>query len=162
MANHQQLKAKNMAEKAAKKIDVTNKKASFEFFFLERYSAGMVLTGTEIKSIRLNKFSMVDAYCFFINNELYVKNLNISKYEQGTHYNHEPLRDRKLLLQKKELKKLINKLTDKGLTIIPTRLFINDGGLAKLDIALAKGKKLYDKRDSIKERDVSRERMRED
>ncbi len=162
MANHQQLKAKNMTEKAAKKIDVTNKKASFEFFFLERYSAGMVLTGTEIKSIRLNKFSMVDAYCFFINNELYVKNLNISKYEQGTHYNHEPLRDRKLLLQKKELKKLVNKLTDKGLTIIPTRLFINDGGLAKLDIALAKGKKLYDKRDSIKERDVSRERMRED
>ena len=105
---------------------------------------------------------MVDAYCFFINNELYVKNLNISKYEQGTHYNHEPLRDRKLLLKKKELKKLANKLTDKGLTVIPTRLFINDGGLAKLDIALAKGKKLYDKRDSIKERDVSRERMRED
>jgi SsrA-binding protein len=122
----------------------------------------MVLTGTEIKSIRLNKFSMVDAYCFLINGELYVKNLNISKYEQGTHYNHEPLRDRKLLLKKKELKKIATKLIDKGLTIVPTRLFINDGGLAKLDIALAKGKKLYDKRDSIKERDVSRERMRED
>lgn len=151
-----------MAEKAAKKVDVTNKKASFEFFFLEKYSAGMVLTGTEIKSIRLNKFSMVDAYCYFDKEELYVKNLNISKYEQGTHYNHTPLRDRKLLLKKKELKKLANKLTDKGLTIIPTRLFINDGGFAKLDIALAKGKKLYDKRDSIKERDVTRERMRED
>ncbi|AFK03629.1 SsrA-binding protein [Emticicia oligotrophica DSM 17448] len=150
-----------MAEKAAKKIDVSNKKASFEFFFLERYTAGMVLTGTEIKSIRLSKFNMTDAYCFFINGELYVKNLNISKYEQGTHYNHEPLRDRKLLLQRKELKKLANKLTDKGLTVIPTRLFINDKGLAKLDIALAKGKKLYDKRDSIKERDVARERMRE-
>jgi SsrA-binding protein len=122
----------------------------------------MVLTGTEIKSIRLNKFSMVDAYCFFDNEELYVKNLNISKYEQGTHYNHTPLRDRKLLLKKKELKKLANKLTDKGLTVIPIRLFINDGGFAKLDIALAKGKKLYDKRDSIKERDVTRERMRED
>ena len=150
-----------MAEKAAKKIDVSNKKASFEFFFLERYTAGMVLTGTEIKSIRLSKFNMTDAYCFFINGELYVKNLNISKYEQGTHYNHEPLRDRKLLLQRNELKKLANKLTDKGLTVIPTRLFINDKGLAKLDIALAKGKKLYDKRDSIKERDVARERMRE-
>lgn len=151
-----------MADKIAKKVDVTNKKAGFEFFFLEKFSAGMVLTGTEIKSIRLNKFSMVDAYCYFDKNELYVKNLNISKYDQGTHYNHDPLRDRKLLLKKKELKKLINKLTDKGLTIIPTRLFINDGGLAKIDIALAKGKKLYDKRDSIKERDVTRERMRDD
>lgn len=151
-----------MADKIAKKVDVTNKKAGFEYFFLERLSAGMVLTGTEIKSIRLNKFSMVDAYCYFDRDELYVKNLNISKYEQGTHYNHDPLRDRKLLLKKKELKKLANKLTDKGLTIIVTRLFINDGGLAKLDIALAKGKKLYDKRDSIKERDVSRERMREE
>jgi SsrA-binding protein len=151
-----------MAEKAAKNIDVTNKKAGFEFFFLERFSAGMVLTGTEIKSIRLNKFNMVDAYCYFEKDELYVKSLNISKYDQGTHYNHEPLRDRKLLLKKKELKKLSNKLTDKGLTVIPTRLFINDGGLAKLDIALAKGKKLYDKRDSIKERDVSRERMRDE
>jgi SsrA-binding protein len=149
-------------DKIAKKVDVSNKKASFEYFFLEKYSAGMVLTGTEIKSIRLNKFSMVDAYCYFDRDELYVKNLNISKYEQGTHYNHDPLRDRKLLLKKKELKKLANKLTDKGLTIITTRLFINDGGLAKLDIALAKGKKLYDKRDSIKERDVSRERMRDE
>lgn len=151
-----------MTDKIAKKVDVTNKKAGFEFFFLEKFSAGMVLTGTEIKSIRLNKFSMVDAYCYFDKNELYVKNLNISKYDQGTHYNHDPLRDRKLLLKKKELKKLINKLTDKGLTIIPTRLFINDGGFAKIDIALAKGKKLYDKRDSIKERDVTRERMRDD
>ncbi len=151
-----------MGDKIAKKIDVTNKKAGFEFFFLEKFSAGMVLTGTEIKSIRLNKFSMVEAYCYFNNEELYVKNLNISKYDQGTHYNHDPLRERKLLLKKKELKKLVNKLTDKGLTIIPTRLFINDGGLAKLDIALAKGKKLYDKRDSIKERDVSRERMRDE
>ncbi len=150
-----------MLGKVSKNISVVNKKASFEYFFLEKYSAGMVLTGTEIKSIRLNKFNMVDAYCFFVGKELFVKNLNISKYEQGTHYNHEPLRDRKLLLQKKELKKLANKLTDKGLTIIPTRLFINDAGLAKLDIALAKGKKLYDKRDSIKERDISREKNRE-
>ncbi len=150
-----------MVGKVLKNISVVNKKASFEYFFLEKYSAGMVLTGTEIKSIRQNKFNLVDAYCLFVGKELFVKNLNISKYEQGTHYNHEPLRDRKLLLQKKELKKLANKLTDKGLTIIPTRLFINEAGLAKLDIALAKGKKLYDKRDSIKERDISRERNRE-
>ena len=150
-----------MADKILKNIDVSNKKASFEYFFLEKYSAGMVLTGTEIKAIRMGKFNLSDAYCYFNGTELYVKNLNISKYENGTHYNHDPLRERKLLLQKKELKKLINKLTDKGLTIIPTRLFINDGGLAKLDIALAKGKKLYDKRDSIKEKDVARDRMRE-
>jgi len=151
-----------MKEKIAKTIDVVNKKAGFEYFFLEKFSVGIVLMGTEIKSIRLNKFNMTDAYCYFVDGELFVKNLNISKYEQGTHYNHEPLRDRKLLLKKRELKRLDNKLTDKGLTVIPTRLFINEGGLAKLDIALAKGKKLYDKRDSIKERDVSRERMREE
>ena len=149
-------------EKFLKHIDVSNKKASFEYFFLEKYSAGMVLTGTEIKALRMGKFNMSDAYCYFKSeNELYVKNLNISKYDNGTYYNHDPLRERKLLLQKRELKKLYNKLTDKGLTIIPTRLFINEGGLAKLDIALAKGKKLYDKRDSIKEKDLARERMRE-
>ncbi|RYU95171.1 SsrA-binding protein SmpB [Emticicia agri] len=151
-----------MKEKIAKKIDVFNKKAGFEYFFLEKYDAGMVLTGTEIKSIRMNKFNMTDAYCFFIDGELFVKNLNISKYDQGTHYNHDPLRDRKLLLKKRELKRLDNKLTDQGLTIVPTRLFINDSGLAKLEIALAKGKKLYDKRETIKERDVSRERMRDE
>ena len=141
----------------AKKIDIPNKKAKFEYAFIDTYLAGMVLTGTEIKSIRLGKVNISDAFCFFKEDGLYVKNLNISKYEQGTHYNHEPLRDRKLLLTKKELKKLVSKLTDKGLTIIPTRLYINETGLAKLDIALAKGKKLFDKRDSIKERDVSRD-----
>jgi SsrA-binding protein len=141
----------------AKKIDIPNKKAKFEYAFIDTYLAGMVLTGTEIKSIRLGKVNISDAFCFFKDDGLYVKNLNISKYEQGTHYNHEPLRDRKLLLTKKELKKLASKMTDKGLTIIPTRLYINETGLAKLDIALAKGKKLFDKRDSIKERDVSRD-----
>ncbi|MFC3812305.1 SsrA-binding protein SmpB [Lacihabitans lacunae] len=141
----------------AKKIDIPNKKAKFEYAFIDTYLAGMVLTGTEIKSIRLGKVNISDAFCIFKEDGLYVKNLNISKYEQGTHYNHEPLRDRKLLLTKKELKKLASKLTDKGLTIIPTRLYINETGLAKLDIALAKGKKLFDKRDSIKERDVSRD-----
>lgn len=146
--------------KLQKTINIQNRKASFEYYFLEEYSAGMVLTGTEIKSIREGKVSMADAYCFFDKGELYVKNMNISKYEYGTHYNHNPLRDRKLLLSRKELRKLENKLTDKGLTIIPKRVFINDSGLAKMDIALAKGKKLYDKRDSIKEKDMKREQDR--
>lgn len=143
--------------KLQKVVNIKNKKASFEFFFLEEYTAGMVLTGTEIKSIREGKVSMADAYCIFHKSELYIKNLNISKYDNGTYYNHEPLRERKLLLSKRELRKLESKLTDKGLTIIPTRLFINDRGLAKLDLALAKGKKLYDKRESIKEKDVKRD-----
>ena len=146
--------------KLQKTINIQNRKASFEYYFLEEYSAGMVLTGTEIKSIREGKVSMADAYCFFDKGELYVKNMNISKYEFGTHYNHNPLRERKLLLSRKELRKLENKLTDKGLTIIPTRVFINDAGHAKMDIALAKGKKLYDKRDSIKEKDMKREQDR--
>lgn len=146
--------------KLQKTVNIKNKKASFEYYFLEEYSAGMVLTGTEIKSVREGKVSMADAYCFFNKGELYVKNLNISKYENGTYYNHDPLRERKLLLSRRELRKLENKLTDKGLTIIPTRLFINDAGLAKMDIALAKGKKLYDKRDSIKEKDMKREQDR--
>ncbi len=144
----------------SKKISIPNKKAKFEYAFLEEYSAGMVLTGTEIKSIRQGKVNMSDAYCIFNGPELFVKNLNIAKYEMGTHYNHEPLRERKLLLNKRELRKLVNKLTDKGLTIIPTRLFIAESGIAKLEIALAKGKKLFDKRESIKERDVSRDYQR--
>lgn len=146
--------------KLQKTINIKNRKASFEYFFLEEYSAGMVLKGTEIKSLREGKVSMADAYCFYNKGELYVKNLNISRYENGTYYNHEPLRERKLLLTRRELRKLENKLTDKGLTIIPTRIFINDAGLAKIDIALAKGKKLYDKRDSIKEKDMKREQDR--
>lgn len=146
--------------KLQKTINIKNKKASFEYYFLEEYAAGMVLTGTEIKSVREGKVSMADAYCFFNKGELYVKNLNISRYENGTYFNHDPLRERKLLLTRRELRKLENKLTDKGLTIIPTRLFINDSGLAKMEIALAKGKKLYDKRDSIKEKDMKREQDR--
>jgi SsrA-binding protein len=146
--------------KLQKTVNIKNKKASFEYFFLDEYTAGMVLTGTEIKSIREAKVSMADAYCIFHKGELFVKNLNISKYDNGTYYNHDPLRERKLLLSRKELRKLEGKLTDKGLTIIPTRLFINDKGLAKLDIALAKGKKLYDKRESIKEKDIKRDQER--
>lgn len=143
-----------------KNIDIRNKKAKFEYAFLDEFTAGMVLTGTEIKSIRLGKVSMSDAYCLINNGEVFLKNFNIAAYEKGTHYNHEPLRDRKLLLNKREIKKLINKLTDKGLTVIPTRLFISESGKAKIEIALAKGKKLFDKRESIKERDVGRDELR--
>ena len=148
-------------DKIQKNIDVRNKKAGFEYAFLENFSAGMVLTGTEIKSIRQGKFNFLDSYCLFLGEELFVRSLNISIYNEGTYNNHVPTRDRKLLLKKRELKKLASKLTDKGLTIVPTRLFINEKGYAKLDIALAKGKKLYDKRETIKERDVQRERERD-
>ncbi len=135
-----------------------NRRASFEYFFLETYTVGMVLFGTEVKSIRQNKLNLTDSYCLIHEGELYVRNLHISPYEKSNHFNHEPLRDRKLLLRKKELKRLNLKLKDQGLTIIPKRLFINEMGLVKLEIALAKGKKLYDKRETIKERDQSRER----
>lgn len=142
-------------------IDISNRRASFEYFFLETYSAGIVLTGTEIKSIRAGKVNLTDAYCIFLDSELFVHHLHISPYEKGTYANHNPVQDRKLLLKKRELKKLASKLKDQGLTIVPTRLYINENGLAKIDIALAKGKKLYDKRDSIKERDLQRGRGEE-
>jgi SsrA-binding protein len=140
-----------------KSVDIRNRRAAFEYAFLEEYTAGMALTGTEIKAIRQGKVNLQDAYCLFLNDGLYVRQMNISKYSEGTHYNHEPLRDRKLLLKKKELNRLTEKLKDQGLTIVPIKLFTTDRGFAKLQIALAKGKKLYDKRDSIKERDVARE-----
>lgn len=120
----------------------------------------MVLTGTEIKSIRMGKVSMSDAYCYINKGELYVKNLNISAYDYGTVYNHDPLRERKLLLHKRELKKIEGKLKDKALTIVPTRLFISDNGYAKLNIAVAKGKKLFDKREAIKKRDTEKSELR--
>ena len=141
-------------------INIKNKKASFEFSFIDKYIAGMQLTGTEIKSVRESKVNITDAFCVFINNELWVRNMHIAEYFEGTHYNHEPKRDRKLLLNKQELKKLSAKLKDKGLTIVPLRLFINDNGYAKLEIALAKGKKLFDKRESIKQKDTERELSR--
>ncbi|MBU1820431.1 MAG: SsrA-binding protein SmpB [Bacteroidetes bacterium] len=146
-----------MSDKIAKKVNIVNRRASFEYFFLETYSAGVALTGTEIKSIRQGKVNFQDAYCFFLGDELFVRSLHISPYTEGTHYNHDPLRDRKLLLTRRELRKLSENLKDQGLTIIPTRMFTNERGLVKLEIALAKGKKLYDKRESIKERDVKRE-----
>jgi SsrA-binding protein len=144
----------------AKTITILNKRASFEYAFLEKFIAGMQLQGTEIKSIRLGKANITDAYCTFVSGELVVRNMEIALYDGGTYYNHAPRRDRKLLLNKHEIKKLSNKLKDKGLTIIPTKLFINDKGYAKLEIALAKGKKLFDKREDIKERDVKRDLAR--
>lgn len=148
-------------EKIQKKVEIQNRRASFEYAFLETWTAGLVLTGTEIKSIRQGKANLTDAYCLFMQDELYVRNMHISTYEEGTHFNHTPLRDRKLLLSKRELKKLQKELKNVGLTIIPTRLFISDKGYAKLNIALAKGKKSFDKREDIKEKDVKREMARQ-
>lgn len=139
------------------RIRIKNKKASFQYFLEDKYVAGIQLTGTEIKSIRSGKASLAEAYCNFIGDELFVINMHITEYEMGTIYNHDPKRNRKLLLNRKELKKLQIKVNEKGYTIIPTVLFINDRGLAKLEIALAKGKHLYDKRDDIKKRDINRE-----
>jgi len=133
-----------------------NKKAGFAYHFLTQYTAGMVLTGTEIKSIRNGFVNFQDAYCYFFRDELFLKNLHIAPYLQGNRYNHEEKRERKLLLKRKELDKLLQK-KEKGLTIVPVKLWINAKNFAKLDIALAKGKKLYDKRQQIKERDLSRE-----
>jgi SsrA-binding protein len=140
-----------------KKVNVKNKKAYFDYEIDEKFTAGMVLTGTEIKTIRLGKASLVDSYCFFIERELYIKGMNIGTYDPGTHYNHMPIRDRKLLLKKIELKKLQRKVKEKGFTIIPLLLFLSDSGYAKLEVGLAKGKREYDKRETLKTKDVERE-----
>lgn len=141
-------------------INIKNRKAEYEYFLLTKYTAGIVLTGTEIKSIRAGKANLTDAYCLFIENELWIRGLHIAEYLQGSYNNHEPKRDRKLLLTKRELKKLQSKLKDNGTTIIPTLLFINENGLAKIDVYLARGKKMYDKRDAIKEKDIRRAKER--
>lgn len=140
-----------------KTINIQNKKARFQYEILDKYTAGIVLTGTEIKSIRSSKASIAESFCEFSENgELFVVNMTIQEYAFGNYYNHKPKATRKLLLNKKELKKLNKEVQNTGLTIIPLRLFINEKGYAKLDIALAKGKKLYDKRETIKDRDNKR------
>jgi len=144
-----------------KKVEIKNKKASYEFFLVEKYTAGIMLAGTEIKSIRNGKASITEAYCAFENDELWVKNMHIAEYSYASTNNHAPRQERKLLLNKKELKKLLIKTNERGYTIIPTMLFINEKGLAKLDIALARGKKLYDKRETIKKKDMQRDTERE-
>jgi SsrA-binding protein len=148
------------SERFAKTVNIRNKQASFGYELLDHYVAGIVLKGTEIKSVREGKVNLTDGYVYFNNEEAFVKGINISPFTQGTHYNHEAARDRKLLLKKSELKRLRAKSEEKGLTIVPTRLFINDRGFAKLEISLARGKKLHDKRESIKEREVKRELQR--
>ncbi|MBR5385807.1 MAG: SsrA-binding protein SmpB [Bacteroidales bacterium] len=147
--------------KAKSKIQVNNKRASYDYEFLETYTAGIQLVGTEIKSIRAGKASLQDAFCYFDHGQLFVKGLNISLYAWGSWGQHEPARDRKLLLNKRELRHLETADKQKGITIIAVRLFIADNGYAKLLIALAKGKKEYDKRQSIKERDIRREMDRD-
>ena len=146
-----------MSKRFSNDINIRNRQATFEFELLDKYVAGLVLMGTEIKSIREGKVNLQDGYCYFSHGELFVKGINITPYAQGTHYNHEAHRERKLLLKHTELRKLETKVEEKGLTLIPVRLFINDRGFAKLEIALARGKKLHDKRESIKERDIKRE-----
>jgi SsrA-binding protein len=147
-------------DKIEKNVDIRNKRAGFEYHFLETYTAGIVLQGTEVKAIRQSKVNMGDSYCIIEEGELFLLQLHISQYENGTYLNHSPLRSRKLLLQKRELKRLAEKVKDVGLTIIPTRLYITERGFVKVDIALAKGKKLYDKREDIKTKDIKREMAR--
>ena len=139
---------------AQENIYIKNKKAYFEYHILDKYTAGIKLLGTEIKSIRDGKANLNDAFCTFINEQLYVRNLHIAEYSFGSFYNHEAKRDRVLLLNKKELKKLQTRGEEKGLTIVPLALFISDRGFAKLEIALAQGKKTFDKRETMKERDT--------
>ncbi|UKJ06635.1 SsrA-binding protein SmpB [Solitalea lacus] len=135
-------------------INIKNKKAYFEYHIIDKYTAGVKLLGTEIKSVREGKVNINDAFCAFMDNELYIRNMHIAEYSHGSFYNHEAKRDRVLLLQKKELKKLAQKTKEKGYTIVPLYMFINERGFAKIEIALAQGKKEFDKRESIKERDA--------
>lgn len=147
--------------KAKSKVQVSNRRASFDYEFLETYTAGICLVGTEIKSIRAGKVSLQDSFCYFVDGELYVKGMNIALYHWGSWGQHEPARDRKLLLKKRELGHLAQAVKTKGLTIVAVKLYVADNGYAKLVIALAKGKKEYDKRQSIKEKDIRREMERE-
>lgn len=140
-----------------KNINIRNKRATFDYEILEEYVAGVVLVGTEIKSLRLGKASLVDSYCYFEHGELWIRNVNIAEYTWGTCNNHVPKRDRKLLLNRKELNKLQRSLQDRGLTVVGLRIFINERGLAKIVVGLARGRKSFDKREYIKENDAKRE-----
>jgi SsrA-binding protein len=138
-------------------VRIKNKKAWHEYHLLEQFTAGIVLTGTEIKSIREGKVNLTDSYCTFNGNELFVLNMHIAEYKFGNQFNHEPKRARKLLLNRRELKKIQGKAKDKGVTVVPLELFLNEEGLAKLIIAIARGKKMFDKRESLKSKDQQRE-----
>ncbi len=143
-------------KKSTNNINIKNRKARFEFEILDKFIAGIKLSGTEIKAIRLGKASIAESFCEFQNNELFVINMTVEEYSHASHFNHDPKSARKLLMKRRELNKLEKEVKNSGLTIVPLRLFINDRGLAKLQIALAKGKKLYDKRETIKDRDSKR------
>lgn len=144
-------------EQKPRKVEIVNRKAKFEYHFLTEIEVGIILTGTEIKSIRENNANLKEAYCAFKDGELYIRNMHIAEYKYGTHNNHDPIRIRKLLLKKAELKKLERKVKEKGLTIVPYKLFISERGFAKILIELAQGKKSFDKRESIKARDSKRD-----
>ncbi|MBO6025914.1 MAG: SsrA-binding protein SmpB [Bacteroidales bacterium] len=146
-----------MEKKNNNTINIKNKRAEHEYFLMDRITAGIALTGTEIKSIRNGKASLAESYCTFKNDELFVVGMHIAEYDKGTYNNHDPKRDRKLLLTARELRKLKTKVQEKGFTIIPVLLFINEKGLAKLDIALARGKHYYDKRETLKTKDSKRD-----
>jgi SsrA-binding protein len=141
-------------------MEIRNRSAYHEFFIEDKYSAGMVLSGTEVKSLRDGRASFNDSYCLFNKGELWIKSLHIAEYSHGTSSNHDPIQDRKLLLQKRELKKLESRIREKGYTIVPLRIYFNEKGLAKLEIGLGKGKHLYDKRETLRQRDTEREMKR--
>jgi SsrA-binding protein len=137
--------------------EIVNRKAQFEYHFIQTYEAGLVLTGTEVKALRLGMANLTDAYCLFERGNLVVKSMYIAEYDHGTIYNHDARRDRRLLLRKPELRKLEKRVNEKGYTIVPYKLYFNDRGFAKLEVALAQGKKSFDKRETIKERDNKRD-----
>ena len=146
--------------KISNTVNIENRRAKFDYQFLDTLTAGLVLKGTEIKSIREGRAGLADSFCYFKNDELYIRNFHITEYENASFYNHEPMRERKLLLSRQELDKWLRKVKDSGLTIVPIKLFISDKGFAKVNIALAKGKKAFDKREDIKKRDIERETQR--
>ena len=139
---------------------IKNRKAGFEYHLLQQFTAGMVLTGTEVKSLRAGKASIAEAFCIVQDDEVWVKNMHIAEFEQGSYYNHDPKRLRKLLLTAQEIRKITSRLKEKGMTLIPVQVFFSEKGLVKIEIALARGKKLYDKREDIKKKDLERERNR--
>lgn len=146
-----------MAAEKKNSINISNRRAYFEFEILEKLTAGIMLTGTEIKSIRESKANINDGFCFITKGEMFIRNMHIAEYSHGNIYNHDPIRQRKLLLSKKEIKRWANKTKEKGLTIVPLKVFLNERGFAKLEIGLAKGKKTHDKRESLKAKDSKRE-----
>ncbi|TAE51536.1 MAG: SsrA-binding protein SmpB [Bacteroidetes bacterium] len=146
-----------MSEKGRNTTVIFNRKASYEYELIDSYTAGIQLRGTEVKSLRLGRANLQEAYCFVENDEVFIKGMNISEYDKASYNNHDPLRVRKLLLKKKEIVKMRKALEQKGLTLVPQKIYFNDRNFVKLDLILAKGKKLYDKRDSVKEKDTKRE-----